>query len=426
MDGFTVKGTFPPPARRAEEISAAPTHKVLNKRILILTVHHGAAHARVAKSLQKALLHIQPDLTVVVADGLQLCTSWFRAYYNSYLIPLRYWPALWGWIESFQHESTSTGPLWLYRRGAQPLFQFVRSFDPDVVIVTEVGMCELITIFKRETRARFHLVGAHGEGVDVDRPWAQPEVDLYPTAPGEIAAQLEAWGVSPAKILPCGMPIDPAFGRQPHRETVRTRLGVGLDSPLLLVLFGGMGFGKPRRILPELRKLPQPLQVVFIAGKNKRLEDGLRFRCAGQPRFRVLGWVDNMHEWMAAANLLLSKVGGATVMEAINSGLPLLAFDPLPGLETRACHLIEKWKIGYWVKRPGDLAPAIARLLSHPEELQKLRENALKLARPQAAHDAAVAILNLERPVPRPGRGSDDRCSRTRDGRWQSSGDWGS
>ena len=57
----------------------------------------------------------------------------------------------------------------------------------------------------------------------------------------------------------------------------------------------------------------------------------LEQRCQGQPYSRVQGWVSNIHEWMAAADLLLSKPGASTVNEAINAGLPLVAFGPLPG-----------------------------------------------------------------------------------------------
>ena len=147
-------------------------------KILILTVSHGASHERAAAALGKALLKARPDLTVEVWSGLERCARWFRLYYDSYQIPLRYWPRLWGWIEGVQHRSRSSGPGWLYRRGAHPLFSDIETFGPDVVIATEVGMCELATMLKRETAARFRLV-AVVTGVDADRAWAQPEVKTF-------------------------------------------------------------------------------------------------------------------------------------------------------------------------------------------------------------------------------------------------------
>jgi len=106
--------------------------------------------------------------------------------------------------------------------------------------------------------------------------------------------------------------------------------------------------------------------------------------------------VDNMHEWMVAADLMVSKPGGATLNEGFACGLPMLAIDPLPGNEQRTCQWIEKWGSGLWIKRPAELAPTIARLLAAPEELEGLRARARVLARPRAAYAAAEAILGLE------------------------------
>lgn len=361
-------------------------------RILILTIPHGAAHERVARALRAALLELQPELMVEIVNALAHCARWFRAYYNSYEIPLKYWPELWGWIEGKQHRHASTGPAWLYRRGTRGLFRFIERFRPDIVIATEVGTCEWAAMYKRERRGGFFLVGATA-GVDVDRPWAQPEVDLYPIMPGDLESQLEAAGVPRQKILPSGVPIDPAFGSVLDYAEVRARLGVEPNCPLILVMLGGGGHGRPREIVKELGRISQPIQAVFITGRNRRREEEVRHLAEGRPRFRVLGWVENVHEWLIAADLLISKPGGMTVTEAINSGVPLLALNPFPGAERRACKLIEKWQVGMWVRRTADLGPAVTRLLENPQELERLRANARSLARPHAARDAAQAIL---------------------------------
>jgi processive 1,2-diacylglycerol beta-glucosyltransferase len=362
-------------------------------KILILTLPHGAAHQRASKALRAALLEIQPGIGVEVVDALGHCAPWFRTYYNSYQIPLRYWPSLWGWIERFQHRSQATGPGWLYRLGAKPLFRFIDDFNPDVIVATEVGLCELASMHKRNNQARFRLAGL--PVMDYGGAWAQPEVDLFLCTHPDLAAELVEAGAPSPRIVITGLPIDPIFSRLPEREGVRAHLGLDSDSPLLLVLFGGAGFGRPRLILSELAKLHYPLQLVVITGRNARLEKDARAQCEGMPRSKVLGWVDNMHEWMVAADLLVSKPGGGTLNEAFACGLPLLAIDPLPGNEQRNCQWIEKWRSGVWIRDPADLASTIARLLARPEELEGLRARTRALARPRAAYDAAEEILKL-------------------------------
>ncbi len=381
---------------RSDSGKVEERNRVRPGRVLILSVRHGAAHERVARALEKALNELRPDLEVKVIDTLEHCARWFRAYYNSYEIPLKYWPALWGWIERFQHEGSATGPAWLFRQGARPLFQFIRAFGPDIVIATETGACELAAMLKRENGRRFFLVGV--DGLDVDRAWAQPEVDLFPASGDGIAARLQDAGVPPHKIVSCGMPLDPAFARLPDRAEVRRRLELPLDFPLVLVLFGGAGFGKPREIVSELGKIQRPFRAILFTGKNKHLEIRLKALCAGKPHCQVLGWVNNLHEWMVAADLVVNKPSGLALVEAMTCGLPFLALDPLPGNEHRHCDLIEKWGVGIWVKRHADLASTIERLLSEHEELAQFRKNALARARPRAAYDAARAILELAPP----------------------------
>ncbi|MGH9350708.1 MAG: MGDG synthase family glycosyltransferase, partial [Terriglobia bacterium] len=289
-------------------------------RILILTTSHGASHRRASEALKKAFLSLQADLNVEVADAIEHCARWFCIYYDSYTIPLRYWPGLWRWIENRQHQSASTTPGWLYRLGGRPLFRCIDRFAPDVVIATEVGVCELAALHKRHTHARYFLVGL--ELMDFNVAWVQPEVDLYPVVHADLGEELAAAGAPRAKILDCGMPVDPVYANPGSREETRRRLDLDGGDPTLLVLFGGTGFGHPRRIVAELGKIQTPFQAVFIAGKNAALEAQLR-RLIRQmparptrqmwpkwPAWRVLGWVNNMQDWMVAADLLLSKPGG--------------------------------------------------------------------------------------------------------------------
>lgn len=365
-------------------------------RVLILTVPHGAGHQRLGDALRQALFGLRPDLHVDVWNAPDRCAAWFRFYYNSYQILLKYWPGLWGRIERIQHTHRSTGPIWLYWRGAQPLFRALREFDPDTVIATEVGMCELAAMLKRESGAHFFLVAA--PGLDIDQAWVQPEVDLYVASPYAVTAQLVSAGAAPARILSCGLPVDPVFESVPDRAAARTRLYLKQDVPVLLVLFGGAGYGKPSRILPELKALPDSVRIICIAGMNRSLEEKLLGECGDDQRFQVFGWVDNIHEWMAAADLLLSKPGETTVAEATAAGLPILAFDPLPGAEQRICGLIEELRIGCWVRSPEHLGRLIPQFLKDREKLRRLQEQARKIARPTAAYLAAQAILNMRPP----------------------------
>ena len=223
-----------------------------------------------------------------------------------------------------------------------------------------------------------------------------PEVDLFISSPGEVADQLKNVGVAAERIVECGMPVDPVFKPCADRLALRARLGMNNDLPALLVNFGGSGKMKPAQVVGELRQIQQPLQVLFIARRDEKLRQELLRLTAGMPHVRILGWVNNMQEWMGAADILISRAGSCTVAEALNCGLPIVVFDAPPGSERRVCELVEnKWQTGYWAKSAGDIATAIKHLLGEPLELERLRQNSVQHAYPRAAQDAAEAILKL-------------------------------
>lgn len=328
-----------------------------------------------------------------VIDTLRHTTAWFRAYYDSYVIPLALWPGLWRWIESKQHQSQSTGPGWLYRKAAKPLSRYLRDYAPDAVIATEVGACELAALCKRQSGAGFALVGV--ELMDFNRAWIQPEVDLFLTTHEDLGAELVSAGAVPSRVITTGQPIDPAFVSLAPRATVREKLGVKKDAVQILVTLGSQGFGRPELILQEILKVPQPVQAVMVTGRNRRVQERLRKYCERLPQVRVLGWVNNMHEWMQASDLMISKPGGGTLNEGFACGLPMLAFNPLPGNEERTCRWIEKWEAGIWIRKSEDLAPTLTSLLSDRSRLEALRAKVSKLARPYAARDGAQAVMKL-------------------------------
>ena len=233
-------------------------------RIIILTVRHGSSHVRMGQALEQALLQLRPNLKVEVVDALAHCRPWFRKYYDAYELPLRHWPGLWEYIETHQHYGASTGPLWFYRWGARPLFRFIENFAPDIVIATEVGLGEMAVLHKRQAGAAYALVAVCP--LDFDRPWAQPEFDLFLSSPGEIATQMKAAGLPSEKICECGMPVDEVFAPQCDIPTTRARLGLDRDLPVLLVNFGGSGKRQPRELVGEsaqdsaagANRLPRP------------------------------------------------------------------------------------------------------------------------------------------------------------------------
>src|SRR6185369_15806480 len=81
-----------------------------------------------------------------------------------------------------------------------------------------------------------------------------------------------------------------------------------------------------------LDRVERAFQTVVVAGRNVELRRQLAAEDRRHPT-HVLGFVTNMHEWMAASDLIVTKPGGLTSAEAMALGKPMFILNPIPGQE---------------------------------------------------------------------------------------------
>ena len=161
--------------------------------------------------------------------------------------------------------------------------------------------------------------------------------------------------------------------------------------PVLLILGGGFGMGPVKEVLEAVNRSTTTLQVIVVAGRNLELRSQLALVDAKHPT-RILGFVDNMHEWMAACDLVLTKPGGLTRSEALAIGRPLLVFNPIPGQEAaNSDYLLERGAAAK-VNRVEDLPFRLDSLFGSGE-LRTMSRAALACGRPGAAQAICAEVL---------------------------------
>ena len=180
---------------------------------------------------------------------------------------------------------------------------------------------------------------------------------------------------------------------------VRSRLGLAPDRPLILMSGGGAGVG---RLLPIARTVTHALrshqvqpQMAIVAGRNSVLERRLRAETWPIP-VTVLGYVNNMAEWLAAADLLITKAGPGALAEAACLGTPALITGYIPGQEAGNVTWMVEHGAGVFEPEIDRIANRVVDLLrpGNPE-LASMSAAASTLAQPDAARQIAQAALEL-------------------------------
>jgi len=106
----------------------------------------------------------------------------------------------------------------------------------------------------------------------------------------------------------------------------------------------------------------------------------------------ALGFVTQMSDYMAAADVLVTKAGPGTIAEASARALPVMLSSFLPGQEAGNVPYVQEEGFGAYRKTPEAIASGVISWLSDPDRLSQLSANALRAARPLATYQIANDI----------------------------------
>ncbi len=372
-------------------------------RVLLLSASSGAGHVRAAQALEKAFL-ARGDCQVEHIDVIQYVSRLFqRIYDQAYISMVRRAPELMGVLydrtdRPWQHLRRRVA---MDRLNTQPMIRMLKRAQPDLCVATHFLPAEIIAwlIAKRKLKARHAIVVTD---YDVHAMWLCRTVDRYYVAIEEAAEYLARIGVSREIIRVTGIPVDPLFAVKLDKLTARNHLGLDPTASMILISAGGYGIGPVEQLVRDLLALQEPWQIVAIAGKaekvQKRLAEiarGAGSLPGGAARLFPVGFISEMDQYMAAADLLIGKAGGLTTSEALTRALPMALIEPIPGQEERnADHLLEAGAAIRCNNLPA-AAWKIAGLLNDPPRLERMRQAASKMGRPEAAAAIAKDTLRL-------------------------------
>lgn len=371
-------------------------------RILVLSVKAGAGHLRAAQAVTHAIRERFPNVEVVSADALEYTNAAFRkGYTEGYETLVRNLPSVWERI----YESLETKPadsnakklatLWS-RLNTKHLLMFVENFKPDVIACTHFLPAEVLGAQRAKGKLRAPVYTILTD-YDIHSMWIQEGVTGYFVASSEMAHALREKGIGTASVEVSGIPILPEFAREyPPRETTRQTLGLNPAQRTVLVAAGGFGMMSADDAVKLLAGHLPEAQFLAVAGRNAELEKRLKkLARAYKGRVKPFGFVDNMHELMAASDVAVSKSGGLTTSECLAMGLPMLVFNPIPGQEERNAIYLLEHGAGLWTRTPAQMLFKVKALLDDPKRLADMQEAARRIARPRAAFDIAERLMGL-------------------------------
>jgi 1,2-diacylglycerol 3-beta-galactosyltransferase len=376
-------------------------HPASLPKVTIFTANVGGGHRAAARSLAEAMegkaLVTQVSL---IDDHAPFPLNTWSATYAPWV---NYAPQLYRLVYRF---GASRERVVAVQRAVYPLLKkhaasLMRPEETDLFISVHPLQIEIPLWLMEESGQRVPFTTVVTDPVTAPLAWFCPDVDLCVVATEPAYRTGISCGIDPARLKLIGLPIRRAFAQMQgsNKGDVRAQLGLASEKPLILLSGGGAGIG---RILPMARAITRLLaqqrrdvQLAIIAGRNTELFRQLKRETWPIP-VSVLGFVDNMAEWMAATDLLLTKAGPGMLAEAACLGVPVMITDFVPGQEIGNVTWVVKNNFGLYEHEIEGIAAVAGELLrpGNPT-LEMMSAQAQQMAHPHASEEIVAEALRL-------------------------------
>jgi 1,2-diacylglycerol 3-beta-galactosyltransferase len=314
--------------------------------------------------------------------------------------------ASWLWAAMY-HATNSRAAVSVMRRSAlrpvrEAVADLLTSLAPAAVVSFHPLLNHLAADAVRTgSSPRTPMITVITDLVDVHAGWACRDVDaVVIPSPGGLDRCRRA-GIPASRCHQLGLPVDSAFAKpfpsDGERQALRARLGLAEDRFTVLVCGGADGSGSLDRRARALADAGLDVGLAVICGRNARARRGLEglLDAGGRP-IPVRGLVDDMADWMRAADLVVTKAGPGTIVEALCSGLPMLLTWYVPGQERGNLEWLVHTGAGRYVPGVRQLVDAVAELSAPGSPgLATMRAAVATAARPEATERIASLVTDM-------------------------------
>jgi nucleoside-diphosphate-sugar epimerase/UDP-N-acetylglucosamine:LPS N-acetylglucosamine transferase len=296
-------------------------------RALVLTADIGEGHDLPARIIKSDLEAEIPEATVEIANGLEAMGrllsavvrggSRFTFRWANWLFDIQYWL-----ISKFAPTRWLAHHL-MYLLGARGLLRLIASHEPDVVISTYPGVTAVLGMLRENRRLEIPVQSAITDLAGL-RYWVHPGIDLHYVTHPESIEEVERLA-GPASVEWTRPPISPEFLMPRTRRDAREALDVPAHARMVLVSGGGWGIGDLEGAI-NTAIADEDTLVVCITGRNEVAREKLEQRFGDSEQVRIVGFTDQMSDWMAAADAMIHATAGLTVLEAHIRGCPVVSY----------------------------------------------------------------------------------------------------
>lgn len=329
-------------------------------KIAILYGKYGMGHYSAALAIKEQLEKQLHDVEFILQDFIAYAYPWVnKILYSSFDILTKKTPKFYSQAYNIVANKDDN-----VLNAQYMLAQFIRynkEYKPDIVISTLPAISKTVSTFKDKYHSNLPLVTCVTDITNFYE-WVAHQSDLYMVPSLSVQKFLIQHGIKKEKILITGIPVKQKF----HQLTKEQH-----DKKHLLIMGGGVGvIPLDTQFYEEMSK--ENIQIDVMCAKNKELYQQLLGK---YPNITPHTFNDKIEQFMAKADLVITKTGGISTFECIYAKLPIITYIPFIAQEKLNAAFIEEQKIGK-IMWENDKNPAkLIKQLLISNEITTMQQN---------------------------------------------------
>lgn len=359
------------------------------KNILIFYASYGGGHLNAAKSIYECISNHYENNSIELIDCMKYVNKTVEKLSTvAYREAAKKAPWVWGKI----YSDSQKGPLaHLSSRSnkimAIKLLRLLREKNPDLIISTHPFSSQMCSYLKRKGKITAKIATIMTDFAPHDQ-WlvGSQYVNYFFVAHDAMKSSLIEKGLPDKKVFSTGIPLSNRFFLDYDKNILLNDFGLSSDKFTILFFAGGrFGLGKKNtyKILEDIARYMDDVQVIAISGKNKKMFDSFNSTIRKYHRehdMKVMEFTDKVPELMHISDIVISKPGGLTTSECLVCGLPMIVINPIPGQEEQNAEFLENSNLAYWIKDDDNPLGVIFKVITNKDILNSLRQSVSKFA----------------------------------------------
>ena len=207
-------------------------------------------------------------------------------------------------------------------------------------------------------------------------------------------------GIDEQKIKVFPFVLDSRFSNkisENRKAQIRTKLGFEPDSRIILIMGGGEGMPKGKKILKKIIKKNVEAEIAIVCGKNNKLyNSALKIRNKyGIKNLKIYGFIDFVPSLLSISDIVVTKCGASTSMEILLMGKVPVINNYIWEQEKGNMEYVCDSKMGILEKSTKYLPDVLNKLLGDNEFYNSLINNIKKAGISNGVGQVSDYIINF-------------------------------